>query len=408
MKRKLAITLAWMNILFASDAYALGLSNIAVSSKLNEPFSARISVVSVPKGDMDNIKVSLAPAEAFRRAGIERSYALSGLQFSVSPISKTEATISVSSAQPLKEPFLNFLIEVSWPSGRILREYTALLDPPLYSKTPLPREMRPVVKSPPKAPPAVSESPKGRPPSAASGQPAPKRALAVAKPRPVAPAPEVDEGKGYYPTAKNDTLWSIANRTRPDKVSLMQHIDNIHHANPRAFIGGNMNMLKHGEVLRVPGLTSGINRQEAKQAVAEQRMVATPPKETPKAPDEGTSDGSTKTAMGTGPTVQIDPLNSPGAKTEGNNAPTTPPSGSGSTTELTGLREQNESFRKENDELKSKLATTDGLVSNLQKQIDELNKLIKVQSGQLAELQAGVKNTPKPPVSVPVPPVPPV
>ncbi|MEN9848291.1 MAG: hypothetical protein RL368_1031, partial [Pseudomonadota bacterium] len=120
--RKLGMILASMSTLFSLDTYALGLSNIEVGSKLNEPLNAKINILSIPKGDIDNINILIPTEEAFRRAGLERPRILDTLKFTIEPVTKTEAVIRVSTTQPLKEPFLNFLIEVNWPSGRILRE----------------------------------------------------------------------------------------------------------------------------------------------------------------------------------------------------------------------------------------------------------------------------------------------
>ncbi|MDM8569883.1 hypothetical protein QUF50_10325, partial [Thiotrichales bacterium HSG1] len=118
--RKLMIFLALMAMTL--NAHALGLSHIQVHSKLNEPLKAKINILSIPKGKVNVVRVNLASLRAFRRAGLERPSNLKAINFVVKKITKTSAIINVSSIQPIKEPFLNFLVEVSWPGGRILRE----------------------------------------------------------------------------------------------------------------------------------------------------------------------------------------------------------------------------------------------------------------------------------------------
>jgi len=130
MTRKLAAALTLLTaIAHTTTAQALGLGNIEVSSKLNQPLNAKVRLLSIPRQDMQNlgnIKVRLASNEAFQRAGLERPFVLSTLRFKVAPTGDTAANISISTTQPIKEPFLNFLLEIDWPNGRILRAYTVL------------------------------------------------------------------------------------------------------------------------------------------------------------------------------------------------------------------------------------------------------------------------------------------
>jgi len=127
--RKLATALAVSIALSSGLAHALSLGEIEMRSALNQPMSAEIQLSSVRPGELENMIVKLASPEAFARAGIDRTDVLSDLQFSVNEVNQT---IVISSQRPVVEPFLNFLLEIDWPSGRMVREYTVLLDPPVF------------------------------------------------------------------------------------------------------------------------------------------------------------------------------------------------------------------------------------------------------------------------------------
>jgi len=129
--RKLATAAAVSLALASSGAFGLGLGEIEMQSALNQPMDAEIRLTAVKPGELDGMIVQLASPEAFARAGIERSRSLSGLNFTVDQSSDTPV-IRISSERPVVEPFLNFLLEVDWPQGRMVREYTVLLDPPVF------------------------------------------------------------------------------------------------------------------------------------------------------------------------------------------------------------------------------------------------------------------------------------
>ncbi len=245
--------------MFSSFVSALGLGNVVVDSKLNQTLNARIQLLKVPEKDVDNIQVVLASAEAFRRAGLDRPYVLSTLKFTLDVRrGSPSAQINIHSQQPIKEPFLNFLIEVNWPNGRLLREYTILLDPPTYK-----------VES--TEPPAIAS---------AQMEPFTKQATAVGDDHPVLAttkksAKSARSGKkgrkratadGRYTVASNDTLWAIAQQHKPAGVSHEQMMAAIFDANPQAFFAGNMNQLKKGESLILPSGTQA-NQLSQKQAL---------------------------------------------------------------------------------------------------------------------------------------------
>ena len=129
--RKLATAAAVSLVLASGGVRALGLGDIEMRSALNQPMNAEIRLTSVQPGEADGMIVKLASPDAFQRAGIERTTALTDLRFSVDQSSGTPV-IKISSSRPVVEPFLNFLLEVDWPAGRMVREYTVLLDPPVF------------------------------------------------------------------------------------------------------------------------------------------------------------------------------------------------------------------------------------------------------------------------------------
>ncbi len=129
--RKLATAAAVSLVLASGGVRALGLGDIEMRSALNQPMNAEIRLTSVQPGEAEGMIVKLASSDAFARAGIERTSVLTDLRFSVDQSTGTPV-IRISSTKPVVEPFLNFLLEVDWPAGRMVREYTVLLDPPVF------------------------------------------------------------------------------------------------------------------------------------------------------------------------------------------------------------------------------------------------------------------------------------
>ncbi|MEX2353187.1 MAG: peptigoglycan-binding protein LysM, partial [Gammaproteobacteria bacterium] len=116
----------------STGVYALGLGNIELNSDLNQPFDARIELLSPTPSELSTLAVRLASPEAFSRAGIERSFILTTLRFEVVESESGPDYIHITTREAVREPFLNFLLEAGWSNGRLYREYTVLIDPPLY------------------------------------------------------------------------------------------------------------------------------------------------------------------------------------------------------------------------------------------------------------------------------------
>ncbi|WP_211828245.1 FimV/HubP family polar landmark protein [Kistimonas asteriae] len=237
MLRKLIVAMAATGAISAGPALGLGLGEITINSYLNQPLDAEIELVQVRELSNTEILPNLATRDDFKRAGVERPFFLSDLKFETVVHDDGRTTVRLTSRKPVVEPFLNFLVEVHWPSGRLLREYTLLLDPPSFSAS--------VAEE-------VARKPMYQGGSANRYQRIPD---AVA---PIRSTPDSSRSPSRTPTGshkvkKDETLWDIALRFRPDRsVSPQQMMLAIQAENPGAFINGNINMLKQGSVLRIP------------------------------------------------------------------------------------------------------------------------------------------------------------
>lgn len=198
-----------------STAYGLGLGRLEMRSALNQNFEGEIELTNVGNLSTDEVVSNLATQDDFERVGIERTALLLDLDFETVQREDGSMVIVVTSPRPIFKPFQNFLVEVLWPNGRVLREYTVLLDPPVFSQGGI----------------------------FANGE--------------------------YGMTGPGDTLWNVASKVRPNRsVSFQQTMLALVEANPEAFVNGNVNLLKAGYVLRVPDLGE-IRALSATDAVSE-------------------------------------------------------------------------------------------------------------------------------------------
>ena len=134
MFKRLAFVLAVLMCWVPVQVFALGLGNIEMRSALNQALDARIELLRARAGELKDLSITLASADTFKRAGMDRPAFLTQLRFEVITNPSGAPYIQVKSAQPITEPFLNFLIEVNWPNGRLLREFTVLVDPPVMTE----------------------------------------------------------------------------------------------------------------------------------------------------------------------------------------------------------------------------------------------------------------------------------
>lgn len=264
MKRPLQLPLAIALALGGTNAMALGLGPVQVKSKLNQPLDAEIPVIQGTAGEAEGLLVSLAAAEDFDRIGISRSRLNVPLEFKVVQ-GANGPVIKVTSKDPVRDAYLDFLIEANWPKGRLLREYTVLLDPPVTApgrRT----AAAPAATAAPRAStqPLRETRPKPAPKATAAATPRP-----AAEPRP-APAPTRIADGQYGPVESGETLSAIARSARPDPgVNINQMMLALLKSNPDAFYKDNVNALKRGAILRIPSASEIAATGSAREAAAE-------------------------------------------------------------------------------------------------------------------------------------------
>jgi pilus assembly protein FimV len=274
-----ALALA-IGLAFATPAaLAAGLGRLSIQSALGQPLRAEVEVTSVGRDEAGSLGVRLASQAAFRQANLEFNPALAALRFSLERRSDSVYVVRVTSLQPINEPYLDLLLELTWSTGRVLREYTVLLDPPALRATP--DLVAPVTPSPappvaaaPSGPPAVAPppAPVAATPAPAASEPPSAPAPAPAPARAAAPAAAAASGDGATYTVKSgDTLGKIALRNKGAGVSLDQMLVAMFQANPNAFVGQNMNRLMAGRTLTIP---SNSDAQAVVQADARQEVAA--------------------------------------------------------------------------------------------------------------------------------------
>ena len=258
----------------STGAWALGLGRLAVQSSLGETLRAEIDVTSLTPEEAGNLKIRIAPPESYRSLGVEYNSVLPTTQAALLKRADGRPFLRLTSDRVVQEPFVDVILELSWSTGRLVREYTLLFDPPAAQAPAAPPA--PAVATAPvfSAPPAPAPRPQ-RPAPAPAPTPAPAPAAdRVAKaPPPPAPTPAAAGASGdTYLVRPGDTLTRIASRTRQGTVSLDQTLVSLYRGNPHAFVGENMNRLKAGALLKVPTAeaAAAVDAAEARQVILAQ------------------------------------------------------------------------------------------------------------------------------------------
>ena len=259
----LASAVVLLGSLASHEAHALGLGRISVQSALGEPLRAEIDIPEINADEASSLRASVASAEVYRAAGLEYSATVSDLQISIQKRADGRSYLRLSSARAISEPFVDLILEANWSSGRIVRDYTMLFDPPnlrqpaaagSVASITAPILSRPTV---PAMPPARDLASTPNKPSSPLPAQAPIRSAPAAK-APSAkiptPAPPTAAANGQQLKVRpGDTAGKIAAQLKPASVSLDQMLVALLRSNPDAFIGGNINRLKSGSVLAIPG-----------------------------------------------------------------------------------------------------------------------------------------------------------
>jgi len=279
---KFRIILVLLALVAPTLVNALGLGKLELQSALNQPFKARVELLSATADELDSLKVSLAAQDAFDRAGIQRSFLLTQLRFRVQETEKGSDYIRIYSHDSIREPFLNFLLEINWSKGRLFREYTVLLDPPTYivpgsKKRAVIHPVTPIVEIDSDDHQVVYDLDYKPESKTRVSQPAPET-QSYEPQSSYAASPTINyAGSGDYgPAVTGDTLWSIAKAARPDtSVSIQQMMLAILNANPEAFIENNINGLKRGAILEIPVATEvdSLNQSDALAQVVSQHAL---------------------------------------------------------------------------------------------------------------------------------------
>lgn len=405
MLRKLGIGFIALATMAPGLAAALGVGEYELNSYLNEPLDMTVELQDLGGLSEDEILANLATQEAFDSAGVDRSYFLNDLKFEVD-VSGNTGVLHIRSRQPVREPYLNFLVEFLWPTGRLMREYTVLLDPPSYDddggdslqpavSEPSPRpSTRPETDSEP--PPQRSAEPATRPQS----RPQPEAPEEPAESRDVADRDSDDEPQSAdtYRVRSSDTMWRIARQQRPaEDVSVQQMMLAIQDNNPDAFINDNVNLVREGAVLRIPSeqQVRRVSSREALSRVASQNrdwqgMRPEPAAGQPqRAPIDATGrDRSDQVAGGDdgqGQVTLVSP-DSEGGVSDGD--ATGGRSGDADTAALQNelaIRDENlDRLNRENNELRSRL-------DSLDEQVGTSQQLLEMRSEKIAALQAELR-----------------
>lgn len=364
--RTLRYSLGLVALLAAQWAAAVGLGEIHLQSAMNEPLRAEITLLSVGDLNESQITARLAAPEDFQRAGVEREFQLADIRFNVDLSNSANPVIRVSSQRPMKEPYLNFLLELRWTSGRLLREYTLLLDLPVFSGAP------PAGKSAAAAPPAAAVKRPSEQPTSAPARRSPTHGAART----------ATAANGSYRVQAGDTLWSIAARNQPTGVTQQQAMQAILAANPAAFIRANPNLIRRGAVLEMPGAAA---MAAVDHRLAMDRLHTTPPvsdraiESRTKAAETavpGSGDGELHLAGGAG---------GAGASSAAVGGGTLPGGTAGvSRTDIGAVLEEKDRVERENAELKARIAS-------LEEQVNAASRLVEISDPALAALQSGAQ-----------------
>ncbi|KAA3600322.1 fimbrial protein FimV [Stenotrophomonas maltophilia] len=382
-KRPLLYLSTALLALASSSALALGLGDIRVLSKPGQPLLAEIPVVSADPSELENLRVALASPVTFERVGLQRPTGLvSELQFELTRNAQGRAVVRVTSQTPVETPSLSFLIEADWGQGRLVREYSALVDAPSSALAVAEPEIvapagslsNTIAREPTAAPAPADDARAPAPSTAAAPVPAPRPRAAAA---PVT-APAAD---GSVTVQRGQTLSQIASAVaRGNQVSRDRAMIALLRANPEAFIRGNVNLLKQGAVLRMPGsdALAAVDAAEAAALVREHaaqwrqaRTVPQPAGSVAPAATAATANASSPAAAN-GARLEI----APALASDAAHAGTTTGTAAGSEGDMLG----NEQLRQAREDI----ATRDAEIGELKQRVADLEKLKEQQRSLIA------------------------
>ncbi|ACE84274.1 FimV/HubP family polar landmark protein [Cellvibrio japonicus] len=380
--RQLVLACGLSSLMLSQYASALGLGEMTLKSALNQPLEAEIKLLDTRDLSAEQILVALASPADFERNGVDRLYFYTEFQFDVRLDTPDGPKVVVTSRSPVREPYLNFLIEARWTAGRLLREYTLLMDLPTFDDA---------------APKAAINTAATQAPVAQKPAAAPSRQATSPRPTQAAPAtrPAVSRSisGNEYQIKANDTLWNIARDVGASSgASIHQAMMALYEANPEAFINGNINLLRRGQVLRIPSseeMTSRSTGEAVRQFAAQTGDASLGAQLNASRRTTSANTASTQTS---GRVKLVAPGGGTGSAGQGSGA--NRGSGAGLEAELAVTLEELDKSKAENTELSSR-------VRDLEAQIDTMERLVEVSNEKLRAMQLAAEQTQQAQVTAP-------
>ena len=378
--------------LTGTDAYALGLGGLRTESALNQPFVGEIDLFDVKPDELDTVKATLATADAFAKSGIERYHFLTQLAFAPRMSERGGAVIRITSREPIREPFMDFLVEVVWPAGQLVKEFTVLLDPPSTSERPAPAVRPPAIADRRPAEPSSST-----PSSALRSGAAAARSDAADRTPPARRPPSGPDGFPLYlgPVRSGTGLLRLARAGQPMGATKAQTALALYRNNQDAFINGDIDRLIAGKTLVIPtraelfALDDAAAALELQAALQGESVRRAPITDVARIDEAAAAEGArlriAGAAAGAVPgTVEV-PTAGPAPDTDDD---TSEPSGRTASPgtdleqELLLVMEAGESARQETEELR-------GRIRELETQLADIQTLLQLRNTELARLQGG-------------------
>jgi pilus assembly protein FimV len=370
MARKFAAVVFSLGCIQAGSAFALGLGDLQLDSFLNEPLNARVQLLNTDNLNEEQIRIRLATREDFERMGVDRAYFLTQIQFDVDMDDQGRAVITITSEDPVLEPYLDFIVEARWPTGRLLREYTVLVDPPLFdSTTPVVSASARVAEVEGIPDPRTAEK-KSQAASSSSGT-----RVNVERKSQLGPGdmPQRDFNAGTsenpvsgqrYMIHRDDTLWEIASAAKPSGTTVHQTMLDIQRLNPKAFIDGNINRIKAGYIIYLPQ-EGDISSSDLAAALAEVRQQ-----------NDDWEAGRASKPIASGPALRISADTTSEEEGAGDTSGASNPAGSAAMEEM--------------DKAALDQAEQSGQLAAMQQQVDTLQRIVSLKDDQIAALQAAL------------------
>jgi len=370
MFRKSVLASTLSLLLLPGATPALGLGEIRAESALNQPFAGEIDLLGADPEQLNAVKVALAPEAEFAKRGTERLPHLTKLRFKPQISPRGKAVVRVTSTEPLREPYMDLLVEVVWPKGRLVKGYTVLLDPPLTARRTAPVVEAAVAQGPVAAAPAPKPQPSGGRESTPPTEPA-KQPEVPGAPQPVATGSAASFPLRMGPVKAGTGLWRAARKIAPPGATVAQTAMALYRNNQHAFVRGDINRLRKGEVLQIPtaaelfAIDADTAERELRAAFAGQRVT-----------DKPLTDVSVAAAT-EAPQLRIAGAADAAGGRPGPGEGQAPPS---IEQELLLVRETGESTRQETDELRER-------VRQLESSLASIQQLLTLRDAELARLQ---------------------